>query len=365
MTDSAREKTRRNRRVAKAVRNPRLALDADWHEDPVFCGAFFDQCDDAALLIAPGTLDLALRAVELAEMNGDPCLVHQGHGVLVHAHLARADRYWAHKTLESYRRSALDCCPRCRSAFFFREADLLGEERKADESLVALARSLEEGEGHLSDDDYARRYFVRAISHHFAGDRDHALADAGRTLRLLSLDSPKGYFLDTVACTAVFIRGGGLRHDAAALGHLDELRARLRGHDGWNAVHTRSFWARGHFQARQGDVRRADVCLETALDRLSVKGLDREVLAASLDRAQLRCRPAEVLRADNLTMARTTLAKCLRTRPELGEDHKKGLAEMVKILQDDPDVAFRELGAFRRSFVAPVPGQLGERIGPE
>lgn len=365
MTDSARDKARRNRRVAKAVRTPRLALDGGWHEDPAFCKGFFDQCEDAALLIAPGTLDLALRAVELAERNGDPCLVHQGHGVLVHAYLARADRYWAHKTLESYRQGALDCCPRCRSAFFFREGDLLGEERKAGESLRALARSLDEGEGHLADDDYARRYFVRAISYHFAGDRDLALADAGRTLRLLSLDSPKGYFLDTIACMAVFIGGGGLRHDATALGHLDELRARLHGRDGWNGVHTRAFWARGHFHARQGDVRRADVCLETALERLSAKGLDREVLAASLDRAQLRCRPAEVLRSDNLTVARTTLGKCLRTRPGLREDHKEGLAEMEKILHHDPDVAFRELGAFRRSFIAPVPGQLGERIGPE
>ena len=38
---------------------------------------------------------------------------------------------------------------------------------------------------------------------------------------------------------------------------------------------------------------------------------------------------------------------------------------MTSVLKKHPEKAFSELGAFRRSFIAPVPGILGERIGSE
>jgi len=42
----------------------------------------------------------------------------------------------------------------------------------------------------------------------------------------------------------------------------------------------------------------------------------------------------------------------------------QGIRGGPKLLGREPEIAFRELVALRKSFIAPVPGQLGERIGP-
>lgn len=364
MKSIARERTLLKQRLAKAVADPRLAVDEGWHQDSAFLQAFFDRAEDEMLHLGSRSFDLALRAVELACRNGDPCRVHQAHGLLSHAHIVRGDLFWAGKTLEDHRQETLECCPPCRSRFFRREGDLLGEERRVPESLVAFNRSLEEGEGHLEDDDYGRLYYLRGISHHFDGQRDRALADAGAVLRLLSLDSPKGFFADAIAFLAVFVVGGDTGHDQLALDHTRAFSERVRGLDGWKPVHTRRFWAQGHFHARLGDVRRSDANLERALNRLFADGLDREVVAAALDRAQLRCRGSWV-RDDNLRTAKSTIGRLVRQRPGLAEDHRRRLAEIENVLQKSPEDAFQEIGAVRRSFVAPIPGRLGERIGPE
>lgn len=89
----------------------------------------------------------------------------------------------------------------------------------------------------------------------------------------------------------------------------------------------------------------------------------REALASSIDGAQLRCRPGK-LRGDNLHAARRLLARCADTRRDLTADQRKTLEELENVIENYPEDAFAVLGAYRRSFVAPVPGQLGERIGP-
>ncbi|HEX9735221.1 MAG TPA: hypothetical protein VGG06_24890 [Thermoanaerobaculia bacterium] len=55
--------------------------------------------------------------------------------------------------------------------------------------------------------------------------------------------------------------------------------------------------------------------------------------------------------------------KSLEKRPDLDEDYRSGLKTMIDVLGDWPENAFDELGAFRRSFIAPVPSGLAERIG--
>ncbi len=133
------------KRLAWTAKDPQRALARGWAQDPEFCRAYFDFCDQSALVQSRATFNLALRAVEFAEAHGDPHLVHHGHGVLCHAFLVRGDLYWASKTLKLIRASALACCPACRSDFFYREGYLLGEDRQAAESLEALNRALEEG----------------------------------------------------------------------------------------------------------------------------------------------------------------------------------------------------------------------------
>lgn len=358
----------RKQLLTRAEKNPRLALENGWYRDPELCAGFFDRCEDRALLATPSAselaavLDLALKAVEIAETNGDPCLRNRATGVFVHAHIARGDLFWAGKVLHDHRDAALACCPRCRGDFFRREGDLLGEQRRPREALVALARGFAEG-GHTFDADARGRFrFVRAIAFHHDGQRDRALDDAGRALRELSLASPSGFFLDTVACMAIYVGGGDARHDELALEHLRRLDERIRG-GRWSDLRTRMSWARGHHHARLGHVRPARENLESAYRKLLYDGHEREIAAAAVDVAQFRCRHADPRERD-VEFALQAIERCLAKRSDLTEDRRRGLAEMVKVLKRNPEDAFAELGAFRRSFTAPVPGRLGERFEP-
>ncbi len=47
----------------------------------------------------------------------------------------------------------------------------------------------------------------------------------------------------------------------------------------------------------------------------------------------------------------------------MGDALREGMEEMVAVLEDYPESAFDRLVDFRRSFIAPVPGLLGERMG--
>jgi hypothetical protein len=351
------------RRVNRAAEEPREALAKGWHQDPEFCRCFFDRCEDLALAARPESVELARRAVEMAVANGDRCLVNASEGLLAHAYLSRSDRFWAGRTLEQNSRSALACCPRCRSGHLHRLGDVLAEERKPAEALAALNECVAEARGELDGDALGRVLFPRSVAHHFDGRRDQALEDAGRVLDLLSLGSPRGFFLDTAACIGVYVGGGDPRHDALALEILEALNRRIAKLP-WKDARTRVSWVEGHLQARLGNVTRASDLLEIACRKLLVDGLPREIVASVLDFAQLKCRPANV-RDDNVRAAIRWLEKCLAKRDDLPPDHRRGLLEMVAVLRRSPESAFPELGDFRRSFVAPVPGLLGERIGPD
>jgi tetratricopeptide (TPR) repeat protein len=361
------DKTRKQL-LTRAEKDPRLALENGWYQDPELCAGFFDRCEDRALLATPSAsdlaavLDLALKAGEMAATNGDPCLKNRAAGVLVHAHVARGDLFWAGKVLYESRDAALACCPRCRGEHFRREGDLQGELRKPREALEALARCLAEAGHTFTDDARGRFRFVRAIAYHHDGQRDRALDDAGRALAELSLSSPRGFFLDTVACMAIYAGGGDARHDEVALEHLRRLDERIRG-GRWTELRTRMSWARGHHHARLDEARPARESLESAFRKLLFDGHEREIAAAAVDVATFRCRSAEPRQRD-VDAALEAIGRCLAKRADLTEDRRRGLGEMVRVLQRRPEAAFAELRAFRRSFTAPVPGRLGERVEP-
>ncbi len=350
--------------VTRAARDPSRAICKGWYDIPGFCEGFFDRCEDLALQAVPGYHNLARRAVQMAEANGDRHLVNDSYGVLAHAYIAGADFFFAGKVLDGVREEALGCCSRCRAHFLRREGDLLGELREPRESLAALAASVAESGNDLTRDARARIRFLEAIAYHYYGQRIRAIDEAGRTLLELSLKSPLGFFLDTLAFMAVYIRGGDQGHDRAALVHLERFRDRIEGLDGWMEVRTRMSWVKAHLYARLGDLRRSRQCVESAHRKHLTGGLPREVVGSALDYTQLRCRNAAP-RDDDICAAGTVISRCLRERPDLAEGHRTGLEEMEKILERYPEDAFRELRTFRRTVVSPVPGRLGERIGDE
>lgn len=350
------------RRVNQAIADPAKALAQDWYEDPIFCRRFFDRCEDVALANLPEAVPLAQRAVEMAVSNGDSCLVNFSESLLAHAHLCLWDKFWAGRTLEKNRRSALRCCRRCRSDFFRRLGDLLAEEEKPLESLKAFNRCLKEA-GDLSGDALGRVLFPRSVALYFCGQPDLALEDIERVLELISVDSPRGYFLDAVAFIAVYLRGAGPSHAARGLEVLERFLERIHKLP-WKDARTRTRWVQAHLQARLGNVSRAIELMEMACRALIKDGLAREIVAGVIDLGQLKCRPSN-LREDNLASARRWIERCLDKRDDLSEEHRAGLKKILAVFKSHPEDVFDRLGELRQSFVAPVPGLLGERIGPQ
>ena len=146
--------------------------------------------------------------------------------------------------------------------------------------------------------------------------------------------------------------------------HLDGISRRIEGRKGWKPAHTRLFWANAHVLARLGEVQRAGEQMGAAFHRILADGLLREALGATLDHVLLKCRPS-ALRNDSLNTAQRAIDRCLDKRADLADDHRKQLNEMKRVLMRTPGDAFRVLRDFRRSFIAPVPSGLADRIGPE
>ncbi len=349
------------KRITRTEKNPRVALEQGWVQDPKFCRAFFDRCEHLAFILAPGLRSLAMYAVEFADSHGDPHLLHRSHSVLAHAYLNSGRLFWAGKTLREARRGALACCPKCRSDHLRCEGDLLGEQRAAKKSIAALDRALVEGGNELTDDDRARIFFLRAIAYYHAGHRGRALADARRTLELMSLSSPRGYFLDTAAFIAVYLRGGDLDQDRLAAQSLSDFGQRIKGRRGWRNMRTRSNWTQAHIDARLGNLKYAHRHFEGAWGQLLENGLPREATACTLDRCILLCRRGEPY-GENSRTALRLIDRCLRDRPDLTALHREGFGKMQDVLRRHPENAFRELVAFRRSFIAPVPSVMAERF---
>lgn len=350
-----------SKKLTWTEKDPRIALEKGWVQDARFCHAFFDRCEHLAFLLSPEMHSLAMYAVEFAASYGDPHLIHRSHSVLAHAYLNCGSMFWAGKTLHDVRDQALACCPRCRSEHLRREGDLLGEQRAGKESIVALNNALAEGGEELTRNERGRIYFLRAIAHHHVGRRDRALADNGRSVELLSLSESRGYFPDIAAYFAVYLKGGDRDQDRLALDFLRAFGQRIKGQRGWRQMRTRSNWAQAQIDARLGNFRKAHRHFESAWSRLLAEGLPREATACTLDRCILLCRAGEPY-GDNARIALRLIRRCLRDRPDLSVEHQSGFRKMQDVLRRFPENAFRELVAFRRSFIAPVPSVMAERF---
>ncbi len=361
--EQKRERKRRNQRLTRAMKNPHLALEQGWTEDPKFCTGLLDRCEHQAFALTPGGERLARRLVEIGDRAGEACFHHQAVGVLSHFYLARWDHYWAGKILYLHRDPILDCCPRCRSDYFRRQGDLFAEERRIADALVAFGRAEEERVGGFAADDYGRFCFPRSVALHFAGHRGRALADLDRTLRLTSLDAPQGYFMDSPAMAAIYVLGGDPCHDRAALESLERFEKRIVDRDGWTPVRVRLRWVKGLLHARLGHIRRARRCLKSAWSSLLTGPLAREAVASTLDLMQLACRHWE-LWGKNEELVKKVLGRCLE-RTDLHPDHQWQLEDIRdKVLPKFPYESFARIGAVRSSFIVTVPNRLDERIQP-
>ncbi len=357
-----RDEVRRRKRLTRAMKNPRLALDKGWAEDPLFCAGLLDRCDQLAMVLFPEVRQLARQAIEAADACGDRHLFHRSHGVLSHAYIVHGELYWAGKTLEDVRERALACCPRCRADHFRRLGDLLGEDGRLDEALSVLGRALEAGGRHLDDDARGRIHYDRGVIHFLRGNRRRALADAASTLELVDLSSPRGLSVDTAAFAPIYVAGGDPEDDAFASAMLAAFDQRIKGERGWGDWITRRTWADAHLQARQGNFSRALTLMKRAYIRLLADGLPREAVAVTLDLGQLRCRRPFLPWGGNWQVAIEVLERCRDQRSDLPEVHREGLKELLGVLADHPESAFDQLVELRRSFIAPVPGVMVERI---
>ena len=136
----------------------------------------------------------------------------------------------------------------------------------------------------------------------------------------------------------------------------------IKGERGWGDWITRRTWADAQLQARQGNFRRALTLMKRAWVRLLADGLAREAVAVTLDLGQLRCRNPFLPWGGNWLVAIDVLKRCLNQRTDLPGVHREGLGEIVGVLETYPESAFDQLVELRRSFIAPVPGVMVERI---
>ncbi len=349
---SRRVSQRFKRLLTRAEKEPSSVLEDPRCLKPHFCRAFFDLCDNKALEEPSRALEYARFAVLLGDRTGDPCLANLGRGVLVHAMIAGKDLRGAAETLDDYRALAIDCCQSCRNNFYYRKADVLMESRLDPLAHVELMRCAEELEPDGDPDSNARMLFLRGIVNSHIGKIEQALDDAFYVLRELSLDSPPGYILDTVAYIAWYLLRSDGSHDQRALDELEALRERFKGRKGFGRVLTRIRWVEGGIYARRGDLRRAGERFDVVEKALLKTGPVRHALAVSLDKMQLLARTPC---ASNTKTMRTIVDRCIRVL-DLDEKTKRRLRKIERKLVRRPENAPYFLAKMRASVVSSVPG---------
>lgn len=322
--------------------------------DPDFCQAFFDVCDGKALECPDEALDFAKAALKLARRTDDPHLLNRAEGVIVHAHISKEDWDKAEEALDGYQDAAKDCCSACRSDYYRRRADLLIETHQVGEAMDDLVRALDELGDELDEDTKARVRFLRGITHHFNLDRERAMDDAGKALLELSLDSPRGYFLDAVAFIACFLERGDKDDAQRALDHVQRFKARLNGlkEPRWVSVRTRISWVEGAAFAMLGDKRKAGDHLESVRKDLLATGPDKHAAAVSLDEMQLLARTP----SETNVRAQRRLVSVVLSKLKLEQGLMRRFKKLEELLVSKPENAPRAIANLRRAVRAPVPG---------
>ncbi len=324
---------------------------------PRFCKLYFELCDDKCLREPGAALKYARLAVELARRIDDPHLIQQSFGVLVHALVTVRQWAKAAELLESYRVTALACCSDCAGDWLRRRGDLLVEVRDPEGAHEAVAEARRYLGTDLEDDMSGRIRFIRAIAFHEDGDRERALEDAGKALLELALDTPRGYFMDTLAFIACYLQWSSeRRHYEIAREVLDRFRERLMDLRGWGDVRLRLAWVEGHVCGRLGEQKRAGERLERVFEAfVGGSAPVKQALAVMADRAQLLARRAS---DTDIKAILWMLKKCRRLT--LDGEMKKRLKEVLRVVSQQPEKAWSVLAMFRFSFVVPVPGLLSE-----
>jgi len=349
-----RGKQRWKRLLNRADKDPSSVLDEPRCLKPRFCESYLELCDGKALAQPTAAKRYAEVAVELAEKIGEPCLENRSRGVLVHAHLANREWAEALEVLNGYEAQSVACCGRCASDFYRRRGDVLVEMRRTMGAKMDLEKSLTELGDELDPHDLAMVCFVRGISHHFNGDVDLAVEDAGRTLLDLRLDSPRGYFHDTLAFVACFLVRGERCHFEKALDFLLRFQERIKGLDGWTDARNRLSWVKGGVYARLGETELAADQFEIARKALLESGPDTHALAVHLDQGMLMARR---LHEQNLWALRRLVGAC-QNRLKLEKKLRRRVNRLEEVLVRKPEKAFAALARLRASFVVSVPGLL-------
>ena len=351
---SGRGKQRLKRLLNQADKDPSTVLNDRRCLKPRFCEAFFERCHGKALEEPKAAPEYAEVAVELAKKTGDRHLINLSLGVRVHAHIANQEYEEADRVLESYQAEALGCCGTCTADFFLRRGDLQVETGEPFGAEADLLLSIEELGDDMDADTFARIRFIRGIMYYHRSDPERALNDAGKALLELALEAPRGYFMDTLAFIACFLREGERCHDELARDYLDRFHERIKGVRDWADVRTRWAWVKAVVCARLGETRQAYDQFEIARAALTKSGPAKQAVAVHLDEAILLARR---LHDNNLGAVRNLISECLR-KVELDEYLRRRLAKIQDQLSRTPETVFGALDRLRAAIVVPVPRRL-------
>ncbi len=349
------------RLLTKADKDPDSVLEDPRCLKPHFVARFFDLCDGKALEAPWVAQDYAEPALALAEKTGDRHLLNQARGIAVHASIGGTRWAEAAERLGEYQQEAFACCTRCASDWLRRQGDLLVETHDAEGSRTTLklaARVLGED---LDDDARGRILFVRSIAYYYLGERDRALGDVGDALRLLSLQTPQGYFMDAIAMVGCFLqRGAERRHYEVALAHLLALRDRLKGCKGrgWLEVRDRLRWVVAQIEAWLGHPRRARACLERVRVKHIKHSPHRYALAIAVDEALIYCLHLPEVHIRSIRGILSACKRELKLEPEI----RRHLREAARQLGENAWRVREILVTLRQSYIVPVPGLLIERV---
>ena len=333
---------------------------------PEFCLAFIERCDQRALEASHDAIEHGRAAVALAEKIGQSHLLNLARGALMHALIDARDHEAAERLSEDYLEDASACCAECSSDWRRRLADLMVESRRPGRALELIGQAMANRDPALDPDTRARFFFIRGIAHHLKGHQEAALDDMVTTLLELDLDSPRGYFTDSLAFIACILdRDRSL--DERALDDLERFIERLKNEKrGWKDVRLRYRWVGGLIDGRLGNFRRAIERLDNVRRELVDQGPAHHAVAATIDLCQVLARSGDVTRFHPVARE---IKICLHRMPSKktqggGWRHlepalRQGLERILAGLRTHSKRTLVELVKLRRSFVAVIPGILG------